>query len=296
MSESKLLIPSAEELAACERAMTCSAATLTPEKFLGWEDELRRITDLILKNLAVELQTQNDCRANALANGEESRQFLLTGKMTQLARTYAYNACEYLSGVSQVGRDAGLSIQSGIRLITEGIKSLGVPAGLPTEESWKYGTYERSAQRFAERAKGATIVPTAVTEHGPAPTASELPVVCAVGGGVDIGVFWAPRFEQRTINGRKWKVWTNKVTRGGGHALCNVPAMEFVDGAWWPVIWNSHGDGPILMPPEVWDSYARDQFAPFGGYVLLPDKPEKKWHDRVASGGGYFRPRNQGTV
>ncbi len=293
---SNLRLPTPDETAWCESQMRVSASTLTPEKFPGWEDELKRITADILTHLVVENQAQNDCRANALANGEESRQYLLTGQMTQLARTYAYNACEYLSGVNQVGRDAGLSIQSGIRLITEGIESLGVAPGLPTESSWRYGTYERSASRFAERAKGAVIVPSSVKEHGPAPMASELPLVCAVGGGVDIGVYWSPKFEQRTINGRRWKVWTNKVNSGGGHALCHVPGMELVQGAWWPIIWNSHGDGPILMPPEVWDSYAREQFRPFGGFVLMPDKPEKKWHDLRTTGGGYFTPRNRGTV
>ena len=290
MTERGLLLPTRDELRICEREMTVAATDLPPASFPGWQDVVKRYSEILLKELVVERQTINDCQGNAIATGEEARQRLLTGKMVQLARTYAYNASEYLSGPNNVGRDQGTSIQSGVRLMTKGIESLDIAPGLPTEETWRYGTYERNASRFAERARGAIIVPSSVVNHGPAPTAEQMPLVCAVGGSVHGGVYWAPKFVTKTINGRRWKVWASTPQRGNGHALAfgvTVMWMES-EGAFWPVVWNSHGDGPILIPPEHWDAYARRQFAPYGGYVMLPDKPEEKWHDRIASGGGYI--------
>lgn len=299
MTESKLLIPSAEERRACQRAMTVCGEDLVPSKFPGWEGVAKEFAEALLKAIAVELQTQNDCQANALATEEEARQFLLTGKMTQLSRTYGYNASEYVGGgASRIGKDQGTTIDSGVILMTKGIESLGVEPGLPTEESYRYGSYERSSSRFVERAKSAIIVPSAVQNHGPIPTADKLPIVCAVGGSCHAGVFWAPKFETRTFGGRKWKVWTSAPTNGGGHALAFGIFVVWVEemGCFWPCIWNSHGDGPILIPPEHWDTYCRRQWDPFGGYMMLPAKPEQKWHDRTKSGGGYFRPRNQGVA
>lgn len=290
MSVQGLVIPSKEELRECQRAMTVAAEDLPPASFPGWENVAKEYAANLLAALAVELQTQNDCQGNALATAEEARQFLLTGKMTQLARTYAYNASEWIGGkASRIGRDAGTSIQSGVTLMTKGMPDLGVAPGLPTESSYKYGTYERNAQRFVERAKSAVIVPSSVANHGPAPTADQLPLVCAVGGSVHAGVFWAPQFVKRKLAGREWKVWNSTPSNGGGHALAFGIFVQWIpeENCFWPAIWNSHGDGPILIPPELWDRYAKKQFEPFGGYVMLPDKPEEKWHDRVASGGGY---------
>jgi hypothetical protein len=291
MTERGLLLPTKSELASCEREMTVSASDLPPTSFPGWESVAKQYAEILLTELAVERQTINDCQGNALATEEEARKRLTTGVMQQLARTYAYNASEWISGgASRIGRDQGTTIQSGVTLMTKGIRDLGIAPGLPTESDWPYGSYERNGQRFAERAKGAVIVPSSVVNHGPAPTAEQLPLVCAVGGSVHGGVFWAPRFTTRIINGRRWKVWASTPTRGGGHALAFGICVLWIEeeGCFWPVIWNSHGDGPILMPPEHWDTYARNQFAPYGGYVMLPDKPEEKWYDRVASGGGYI--------
>jgi hypothetical protein len=32
------------------------------------------------------------------------------------------------------------------------------------------------------------------------------------------------------------------------------------------------------------------QWKPFGGYLIMPDKPVERYHNRVVSGGGYFSP------
>ena len=147
-----LLIPSADERIACERQMTVSADSLNVADFPGWEDVAKSNADRLLKAIAIELQTQNDCAANMMATSEEARQYLLTGVMNQLARTYGYNACEWISGKQRrIGQDSGLTIDSTVLLMTKGIHDLGVEPGLPLESEYKYGTYERNAQRFIER-------------------------------------------------------------------------------------------------------------------------------------------------
>ena len=124
MTERGLLLPTRDELRICEREMTVAATDLPPASFPGWQDVVKRYSEILLTELVVERQTINDCQGNAIATGEEARQRLLTGKMVQLARTYAYNASEYLSGPNNVGRDQGTSIQSGVRLMTKGIEVL----------------------------------------------------------------------------------------------------------------------------------------------------------------------------
>lgn len=290
MTSPGLLIPSREERTACDQAMTVSASDLPPASFPGWEEVAKQYAEKLLASLKVELQRQNDCQAFALTTGEEARQFLHGGRMTQMASTYAYNACEWIGGkAARIGRDQGTTIQSGVTLLTKGITDLGVAPGLPAESTYPYGSYERNSQRFIERAKGAVIIPSSVTDHGLAPTAEQLPLVCAVGGSVHAGVFWAPQFVKRRLAGREWKVWNSTPSNGGGHALTFGIFVVWIpeENCFWPCIWNSHGDGPILIPPELWDRYAKRQFEPFGGYVLLPDKPAEKWHDRLQSGGGY---------
>ena len=281
-----LLIPTDDELQECESAMRVSSP-LNAADFPGWEDKLKEWSERLIKNLEVSRQEQNDCNADSGATGEEARRFWCTGEMKQLARTYLYNACEYVTGPANVGRDQGTSIQSCIKVLTEGIKTLGVAPGLPFEADWRYMTYERSASRFAERAKGALIDKTFVAEHGPVPKLSELPLHCAVGGGLHFGVYWGVRFATKTIGGRRFKVWTTTSNGGGGHALEGVCCL-WLENQWWPAIWNSHGDGLILMEHAVYEQYQAMQFRPFGGYALRPDKPVERWEDQRITGGGLW--------
>jgi hypothetical protein len=50
------------------------------------------------------------------------------------------------------------------------------------------------------------------------------------------------------------------------------------------------------MTRKAYDELQSERWQPFGGYLIMPDKPVERYHDRVASGGGYFRPRNQGVA
>lgn len=283
-----LLIPTQAEIA--NALATMRVSSIDAGDVPGWEDNLKEYSESLIKSLAVELQQQNDCNANSGATGEEGRRFFCTGEMSQLARTYAYNACEYVSGPSNVGRDAGTSIQSMVEVLVNGIKSLGVAPGLPLESDYKYMTYERSASRFAERAKSVQIDKTFVAQHGPAPDLKDLPLHCALGSSVHFGVYWGVRFETRVIGGRKFKVWVSTSGGGGGHALEIVTCL-WLDGQWWPAGWNSHGDGLFIMLPEIYTKYQKTQFAPFGGYGLMPDKPVERYYDCRLSGGGLF-PKN----
>ena len=285
MSGSPLRLPAPGEIDYLGQTMLVRSA-LDPARFPGWEDRLKKYGPDLISKLTVNLQRQNDCNADSGATGEEARQYYCEGKIVEKARTYLYNACEYVSSPNNVGRDQGTSIQSCVRVLTEGIRSLAVRPGLPSEESYPYMTYERSASRFAERAKGAAIEGTFVSEHGIAPSLAELPLHCAVGGTIHFGVFWGIRFETIVIDGRRYKYWTTTSSGGGGHALEIVTCL-WLNNQWIPAVWNSHGDGLILMKPEVYSRYAARQFGPFGGYSLRPDRPVERFHDRRQSGGGY---------
>jgi hypothetical protein len=78
--------------------------------------------------MQVERQQRSDCQGNATANGEEYRSWYCSGfrQMPVLSEIYAYNASEYRMQPSQVGKDQGSSIHSGVRVLVEGIPSLGV--------------------------------------------------------------------------------------------------------------------------------------------------------------------------
>jgi hypothetical protein len=281
-----LLIPTDAELQECQEGMRVSAP-LNPVQFPGWEDKLKEWSERLVKSLEVSRQEQNDCNADSGATGQESRHFWCTGEMVQLARTYLYNACEYVTSPNRVGADEGTSIPSCMKVLTKGIESIGVAPGLPLESAWKYMTYERSASRFAERAKGAVIVSDVLAQHGPMPALKDLPLHCAVGGGLHFGVFWGVKFYSKTIGGRKYKVWTSVANGGQGHALEGVTCL-WLENMWWPAIWNSHGDGLILMEHAVYEQYQRAQCAPFGGYGTLPDKPVERWEDQRITGGGLW--------
>jgi len=282
---STLLLPTLAEISIVGKAMAVSSP-LNPADFPGWEDSLKKHGPKLTSALTVNRQKQNDCNADSAGTGSEARQFYVEGKITEKARTYLYNACEYVTSPNNVGRDQGTSIQSAVIVQTQGIKSLGVKSGMPLESDYPYGTYERSSSRFAERAKGAVMQDVFISEHGPAPTIDELPLHCAVGGIVHFGVFWGVRFTSQVIDGKTYKVWSSVSNSGGGHAL-EVVTCLWLQNSWWPAVWNSHGDGLILMPREIYTTYARKQFGPFGGYGIRPDKPVERFHDRRESGGGY---------
>jgi hypothetical protein len=279
-----LKIPTAAEWKELE--VTAKVSAPRAEDYAGWEERLRAHSAILLAEMRDQRQTQNDCQGNATANGTEARHRYCVGKMEQFSDTYAYNASEYVSSPNDVGRDSGTSMQSGVKLLTKGIPDIGVKPGLCLESEWKYGTYETKASRFVERAKGLTIEDSYVAEHGPMPPWDQMLIALSAGGTGHIGVYWAPSFVKLQ---NKYSCWSKNANSGGGHAVEIIAAIE-LSSIWYLVVWNSHGNGFKLMPRANYEAYQRNQFAPFGGYLLMPDKPVERYHNRVISGGGYFSP------
>ena len=249
--------------------------------YAGWEQVLLDPANSPVPHMRKQRQPRNDCQGNATANGEECRRWYCTGDMVQLSDTYAYNACEYIEGA--VARDQGTNMQSGVRLLVEGLKNLDVAPGLPLFDDWNYSRYYRSKNEFINAAQAATIEDEFVSGHGPMPDWEGMLVAVAAGGTGHIGTYWAPRWT--TVGGVK--CMDTAPTGGGGHATEIIWAVE-LDGQWYLVVWNSHGDGYYLMSRKCYDSLQRSQFRPFGGYLLMPDKPIERFHDRRQSGGGYY--------
>jgi hypothetical protein len=236
-------------------------------------------------------QQRNDCEGNATANGAEAQHQWVTGQIVQFSDTYGYQGSERIMGRSSVGRDSGATIESGAILRTDGIKALAVAAGLPLESDWPYQPYERDIARFETRAKSVKIQDTFAAERGALPDFTQFLLSLAAGGVGHIGTFWP--FRETGFGG--FKLMDSPPAGGGGHATEIIGAIR-IDGKWTLVVWNSHGYGAYLMSQRCYEALQAKQWQPFGGYLIMPDKPVERYHDRVASGGGYFRPRNQGVA
>jgi hypothetical protein len=257
----------------------------------GWEDRLETRTRLLMVKMRKQNQRRSDCQGNAIANGAEAQHQYVTGEIVQFSDTYAYQASERIMGRSSVGRDQGSTIESGVILRTDGIPELGVKAGLPLEINWPYEPYERSVDRFEARAKVVLIEDTYFAERGPMPEWSQLLINLAVGGVGHIGTYWP----FREVNTDGYRTMTDAPEGGGGHATEIIGAIR-INGVWFLVVWNSHNYGAYLMSRSGYDELQREGWRPFGAYMILPDAPVERYHDRLASGGGYFNPRSKGTV
>ena len=259
---------------------TVSAGAVNAADYVGWEQVLKDPEKNPVPHMRTQNQPRNDCQGNATTNGEEKRHWWCTGKMVQLSDSYAYNGSEFIEGT--VGRDRGTNMQSGVILLTEGLKSLDVAPGLPLFEEWPYNRYYRNTSQFREAAQKATIQEEYVSQHGAMPDWKGILVAMAAGGSGHIGTFWPPRWT--TVNGKR--CMDNAPTGGGGHAT-EIIWAEQVNGTWYLVVWNSHGDGFYYMSRRCYEQLVSRRFAPFGGYLLMPDKPIERFHDRRQSGGGY---------
>ena len=278
-----LLKPTPEEIKALQSTMKCSAKASDFEDF---EAVLRDPARSPLTRMQVERQSRNDCQGNATANGEEYRTWYCSGLQTmpQLSETYAYNASEYRMQPGQVGHDEGSSIHSGVRVLVEGIPSLGVAPGLPTEQSWPYSQYYRSQRQFEQAAKTVEIQPGHVTEHGPLPDFRGMLAAVAAGGSGHIGTFWGVDWQD--VGGPK-RCMDRMPRSGGGHATEIIWAVE-VRGQWYLCVWNSHGDGYYLMSQRCYEQLQEAQWEPFGGFLLMPDKAVQRYHDCRETGGGLW--------
>lgn len=286
MAEFFGLLPStAEGIALCQS--TFRVASFTAADVKGWEDRLETRTKLLMTLMRKQNQRRNDCEGNGTANGAEAQYQWITGEMVQFSDTYGYQGSERVMGRSSVGRDQGATIESGVILRTQGIVQLGVKPGLPLEKDWAYEPYERDVSRFEMRAKSAVIADTYVAEHGPLPDSQQLLISLAVGGVGHIGTYWP--FRETSVGGMK--CMDSAPTGGGGHCTEIIGAIR-INGVWYFVVWNSHGYGAYLMSIKCYNQLQQRQWQPFGGYLIMPDKPVERFHDRRVTGGGYFFPSN----
>jgi hypothetical protein len=271
------------EIAKCQAGFKVQA--FTAEDVPGWEDRLEARTRLLLTLMRKQNQRRSDCEGNGAANGAEAQHQYVTGQMVQYSDTYAYQASERVMGRGNVGRDSGASIESGVIVRTEGIKSLGIKAGFPLESDWPYEPYERDVARFETRAKSVKIEDTYVAEHGPLPEFKQMLISMAAGGVGHIGTYWP----FREIQFQGYRLMDSLPTGGGGHCTEIVGALRF-SGVWKIFVWNSHGYGAYLMSQKCYEQAQAKSWSPFGGYLIMPDKPVERYHDRIVSGGGYFSP------
>lgn len=260
-------------------------------EFTNWEDFLKDPKNDPRPFMRRQNQSRSDCQGQSLCNGAEKRRWYVTGKtdsatgkIAQCSDIYAYNASEYIMSPSQVGKDGGTWIESGVTLLTEGIPSIGVAPGIPLESTWPYNTYEQSASRFVTRAKQAVIEDGFVSEHRLVPDSETLLASLAAGGTLHQGTFW-PFREASKINGKR--VMATPPSRGGGHAT-EIIWADLIGADWYFVTWNSHNDEYFYIPRKVYDALYKTRYEPFGAYLLLPDKPVERFHKRTQSGGGYI--------
>jgi hypothetical protein len=244
--------------------------------FPDWEDAAKDPARSPLTVLRRQRQPRNDCQGQSLANGEEKRRWFVTGEMVQLSDSYAYNGSERVAGTHRVGDDAGTSIQSGVQLLTEGIRALSLSPGLPLDSVWPIDRYFRSSRKFDAAAKQLTIDQTFVSEHLPMPPFRDL-CACLVGGGSGhIGTYW--RVSWAKINGIR--CMKSAPTGGGGHAT-EIVWPVFIGGQWYLATWNSHGDGYYLIPERVYEDLRASNFRPFGARLLMPDKAPERFVDWI---------------
>lgn len=280
MPNSLLIAPDAVKAAALAK---CKAAVKASD-FTNWEDVLKDPKNDPCPHMRRQNQQRNDCQGQAACNGHEKRRWYCTGVMSQSSDIYAYNASEYIMSPRQVGKDGGTWIEAGVTLMTEGITSLGVAPGIPLESAWPYNSYERSVTRFVTRAKQVKIEDGFAAESRQAPDSETLLASLAAGGSLHQGTFW-PFSEGQPINGKK--VMRRPPTGGGGHAT-EIIWAALINSDWFFIAWNSHNDEYFYMPRKVYDALVKTRYEPFGAYLLLPDDPVKRYHQRTQSGGGYI--------
>lgn len=286
MAEFFGLLPSTPEgIALCQSTFRVSA--LTAADLDGWEDRLETRTRLLMTLMRKQNQRRNDCEGNGCANGSEAQHHWVTGEIVQFSDTYAYQGSERIMGRSSVGRDSGATIESGVILRTQGIVQLGIKPGLPLEKDWAYEPYERDVAKFETRAKSVVIADTFVADHGPLPEFKQLLISMAAGGVGHIGTYWP--FRETSAGGMK--CMDDAPEGGGGHCTEMIGAIR-INGVWYIVVWNSHGYGAYLMSQRAYEELQSERWQPFGGYLIMPDKPVERFHDRRISGGGYWFPSN----
>ena len=240
--------------------------------------------------MEIENQERSDCNGNACANNLEWQDYVLGGrkKMQKASEIAAYSLCEFLMDPSGrgVGNDRGTSIHSAARLLLGGVPQLELSAGVPYESDWPYAKYCRSMRELKAFAPGKPVLPSTVGQANDMPPWDELLPSLAAGCVGQIGTKWPPKFKTPGGAFGRFRLMDEAPTGGGGHATAILWAVK-INGAWYLIVWNSHGYGAYLMSRRCYETLVKQQFAPFGGYLLSPKDPVSVYN-RVLSGGGYY--------
>lgn len=284
----KLLIPDHHELAEMADLIRTQKAPLVSARDLpNWADVLMDSARTPLSVMKVENQTENGCQGHATKNGEQARAWYASGcrVMLDLSERYAYQASEYRMRPQQVGQDQGTSIHSGVRVLTEGIPALGVAPGLPTEATWPGNVWCRNSREFEQRARGVQIASASVAQvREPPEHFQDMLALCAAGATLHQGTYWSPRWSDQKPDGKRRVV--RFPSGGGGHATEGIWGRK-VGNEWLLAVWNSHGDGWYWMDSAEYERLQKNEWAPFGAFVLQPENVVEKY-DAIREGGGYF--------
>ena len=227
-------------------------------------------------------QRWNDCNAQSGNNGEEHRDGqhspgFLEGKRRQVEQrsdAYTYACCELID-TGRVGGNNGSTIGGFVSLITKGVPKFDLQPGIALEKDFPY-VRQTNTRQFVQAAKQLELRRTIVTEHAPClPFAQQVPVM-AYGVSCHIGISWPGRGDSAWGSLKGKRLLRSPPRRGvGGHAI-EVLWADFIDGKWYLLVWNSHGDEFFYMNETTWNHYVDKQFAPFGGWLLLPDHAEER--------------------
>lgn len=222
-------------------------------------------------HLKAELQSRNDCQANALTSGVEVVEWRAKGKRGELSRSFAYQMCESVMG--WLGRDSGTSIQSGVKVAKE--------IGCPLESEYPYARYTGNARQFQGWCTPEIMASAAtrkIVDAAPAPDWPTMLAHCALGQPTHWGTAWSLDFSTEPETGHKI---ARSYARHGqfGHAHELVWPIQLRTGEWVCMDWNSHGDEFFLITEKFY--YECIRTSPYGAYVLLGTKePVKQFYDK----------------
>ena len=285
----KCLEPHPHEIAAMsEHLAACKSPAVKAGDLRAWQDVLMDSSATPLTRMKVENQTESGCQGYATTANGQARLWYLSGhqNMLNLSARYAYQGSQYLMTPGEVGRDQGSSIHSGCRLQVQGIPDLGMAPGQVLESDWPETIWCRNSREFAARCKTTDVVDGQVAEvRKPPESFEDMLALTAAGACLHQGTYWQPSYQTSKPDG---KPLVQRFPRGGGgHATSGVWGKKFDRINWLLAVWNSHGDGYYLMSRRCYEQLCSNNWEPFGGYLLTPDRMVERY-DRITQGGGYF--------
>ena len=209
----------------------------------------------------LELQRQNDCRANGGTTCVEAGRWRANGAKDELARMFLYQQSEILD--RKFGADSGVSMQSGVKVMTE--------IGLPLESEYAYKQYTRNRRQFDAWCSAQVMASAATRKIVKASLAPEFEVAVAhvaLGHPLDMASFWPLSFESEDIGTGKTervvRVYSGKHGRSG-HAYASVYVVKTRTGEMLLRVDNSH-NYRFYLAKRAYEQMLDRRNNPFGMY------------------------------